>query len=237
MQRSDGRFPVQLRPFSITSKVIPYCFSSVAVEVCGTRVVCCIRGPQQLTSEFRPHKGKVSCTVHFAPFVAGGAVENKNNSSASKKYAAGVEKELALILEGITEQWVLLETLPQLQLEALFEVLSVDGCVLSALVSALNAALILGGLDVVDIVASSTVASMMSKGEGDAMVLVCDPTLGELVAATSHCTVVACTSTGQILYVNCDGPTTVEVCSGLVNAAVECCRYQREVVVSQLNLE
>lgn len=217
--RVDGRQALELRPLFITSGPMgPNSTTSIsACAECGdSRVVCSLRGPQQLTSEPRGHRGKVVCSVTYAPYAGA-----KRRAPTARQTAA--TKDVDLILEGIAEQVVCLTAIPQIQFELVFHILSSDdNGDLAALTAAMILSLTRASIPVSDIVAAAT-AVLMPNGT-----VACDPTEQELLDSTASCIVVAGTSTGECCYARHSGNVDFSVATQLMETAVAGAMLRRD---------
>ncbi len=178
-----------------------------------------------LTVEQRGSKGKISVRVRRAPFVVcdeqSGALQAGADSGAH-------DLALAAALEGILEQTVLLEAIPQLLFELSIEIVGSSVADLPCAAIAANTALIHAGLQCMDVVAGTTVALC-----GDGSVLF-DPRQEELAAAKALCTVCACSGTGAVVYVLQRGAVDAVAALELVEAAAAACVALRETICAQL---
>lgn len=224
--RADGRQPLEVRPLYVTSGSHVSSSGSISACVeCGeSRVMCSLRGPQQLVSEPRGQRGKVVCSVTYAPYA--GATRK-----APTARQANATKDVDLMLEGIAEQMVCLEDIPQIQFELVFHVLSSDD---NGDVAALTAAMVMSlakaCIPLKDVVAASTTALMPSG------VVTSDPTAQELLESTASCTVVAGTSTGDICYARHSGNVDVSAALQLLDVAVAGAMLRRDEMRAALTV-
>ena len=205
MSRADGRSPGDLRAPKIQLGVVSDCAGSASVEQGKSHVVCCVRGPVQLTSEYRGAKGKVSVTVSISPFALKTRRDSKSMSSVS------LEKALGYVMEGICEQVVVLESFPQLcfELSAVVilseaqgrggdkgeaDVLAAD---IGALSTAVCAALTAAGVELKDVFTGVSMATLQQANANNCQQVV-DPTGDELSSATSVSSFVVGTSTSAV---------------------------------------
>ncbi len=225
-KRSDFRQTDELRPaFVAVGRIGASAAGGSAVEYGGSRVLCSVRGPMHLTSEQRGSKGKVSVRVRRPPF--GGSSSQALPSGGSGHDGAN-DHALSEILEGILEQTVLLESIPQLLFELSVEIIGAGVGDLPCATIAVNAALIYAGVRCIDIVAGATVALC---GDGS---MLFDPCQEELGQAKASCTVCACTGTGALTYVLQRGAVDAVAALALVEAATAACVSLRESICSQL---
>lgn len=223
--RPDGRQLLQLRPLYVASgSNVSHSGSISACVECGdSRVVCSLRGPQQLVSEPRGHRGKIICSVTYAPYA--GATRKVQTARQ-----AALTKDIDLMLEGIAEQVVCLEEIPQIQFELIFHVVSSDD---NGDVAALTAAMVMSlakaSIPMTDVVAASTTALMPSG------VVTCDPTAQELRDSTASCTVVAATSSGEVCFAKHHGNVDVSAALQLLEFAVSGAMLRRDEMRSALS--
>ena len=225
-KRSDGRKSTELRPTFVAVGRIGGNALGSAVEIGGSRVVCVVRGPMQLTAEQRGSKGKVSVRVKRAPFAV-------PRSAAAARAAGGrpddSDHALSSVLESILEQTVLLESIPQLLFELTVEIISSDSADLACSIVAVNTALVHAGVQCVDIIAGATVA-LCADGS-----FLFDPAADEMDGTKALCTVCACTGTAALAYVSHRGAVDPVVALSLVEAATAGCVTMRDTICSQLH--
>ncbi|CUG89408.1 Hypothetical protein, putative [Bodo saltans] len=143
---------------------------------------------------------------------------------------AALTKDIDLMLEGIAEQVVCLEEIPQIQFELIFHVVSSDD---NGDVAALTAAMVMSlakaSIPMTDVVAASTTALMPSG------VVTCDPTAQELRDSTASCTVVAATSSGEVCFAKHHGNVDVSAALQLLEFAVSGAMLRRDEMRSALS--
>jgi len=71
-KRLDGRYPEQLRPLTVRTKIVSRAPGSSFVQVGGNKVVCSVYGPRsgstRTASRAYNALGTVSCEINYAPF-------------------------------------------------------------------------------------------------------------------------------------------------------------------------
>jgi ribonuclease PH len=184
-----------------------------------------------LTMEQRGSKGKVSVRVRRAPFVVsdeghGGALQAPPPRPLGGDSCS--DHALAVALEGILEQTVLLATMPQLLFELSIDIVGSSVADLPCAAIAANAALLHAGVQCADVLAGATVALC-----ADGSVLF-DPRQEELATATALCTVCACTGTGALVHVVHRGAVDAVAALALVEAAAAACVSLRDSICTQL---
>lgn len=236
MTRIDGRSPTDIRASSIVTGIIANSCGSACAQIGGNKVVCSIRGPLQLTTEYRGNKGKIVCNVSYAPFALNNGLRlDPQNSSRG----ISSDRDLSFALEGICEQVVVLETFPQLYYELNFVVLSSEGGDdLPVLCSAACSALLQAGVEMSDVFAGSSSAlcsdpELHSSGPSSSSpTIIVDPSYAERLSCPAVCSVVATTSTGKTLFYSHEGSTRPETISSMFQHAVAGCIAQRETLVN-----
>lgn len=203
-----------VRPIHLAVNMLANCHSSCCVEVGGTRVICALKAPQQLTQEYRGDRGRITCDVH-RPTLRGDDT---------------LEQDLSLALEGVVEQLVVLESLPQLLLETVLEVVADEGggTLFDALSTALAATLAAGGVEMLDVFSSCT-AALLDDGT-----LSADVTAGEERRAKVMVTVCAGLHTQTLGYVHHQGSAEAETLEQLVELALAGCEARAPHILSQL---
>lgn len=219
MKRLDGRQSTEaVRAIHVAVNVLANCHSSACVEIGQTRVLCGVRPPQQLVQEYRGTRGRVSCHVHrTAASAAAGA--GQDNSA---------DRDMALALEGVAEQAVVLERIPQLLVEVLIEVVHDDGAVWDAAATALSAALTAGGVEMYDTV---TACSAAVRPDG---AIVVDLTQEEEAAATARVVVCGGLSLGGVYYMCHQGACEAATMGQLVQAATKGMQLRKSLLLEQM---
>ena len=215
MARADGRDERAIRALHLCRDFHADCASSSCVEIGDNRVLCVVRGPFQLISEQRGSRGRVFCAVDVT--------DSESNSSV----AAISGDFLSLALESVAEHVALLEAFPQLAFSCRLHVLSSDGADLSALCTALCAALISAGVELKNLFSAGT-AALSCDGT-----VILDPTAAELASSMAFCSVVA-TASGDICHVTHKGHTSPSVLSLLMGSATEVCMARKDEIKAQL---
>lgn len=209
----------------IALNILGHCHSSACVELGRTRVLCIVRRPQQLIQEYRGTRGRVSCQLHRAP--SGAAAATTGSGTLSDDLSHG-DRDMALALEGVAEQLVVLESIPQLLVEVVIEVVSDDGGVWDAASTAMAAALAVGGFEMYDLFSSCS-AGLLSDGS-----IVTDMTSSEVRNALV--TVEACTAltTGDIAFLSHHGTCEFATLMELTQAAMKGVQVRRSSIVKQI---
>lgn len=214
--RADGRQQRELRPLFLVANCLTNCVSSACAEVGGSRVVACLRGPQQLTTEARGHRGKVICSVNKSTY----AEARRENAHFHRTLQL---KELDVVLEGIAEQIVCLETLPQLQLELTFDITTHDAAgELTALVATMVVCLANAGVAMKELACAGS-AALMSDGT-----LCLDPSVDEHAGAVAVCNVVVLGRTGEVCFANTSGNVDAAVALDLLDTAASAAEARRQ---------
>lgn len=216
MKRPDGRQSTEaVRAIHVATNMLANCHSSACVEVGQTRVLCGVRPPQQLVQEYRGTRGRVSCQLRRTSALAAAA----DNSA---------DRDMALALEGVAEQVVVLERIPQLLVEVLIEIVHDDGAVWDAAATALSAALTAGGVELYD---TFTACSAAVRPDG---AIVADLTLEEEAAATARVVVCGGLSLGGVYYMCHQGACEAATMSQLVQTATKGMQLRKPLLLEQL---
>ncbi|CBH18117.1 exosome-associated protein 4, putative [Trypanosoma brucei gambiense DAL972] len=221
MERSHGRrSPDEVRYPHIVLNVLGQSYSSACIEVGSTRVVCAVHHPQQLIDEYRGSRGRVACTV-------------RRSSRAQKHglaFRADVtpEKDLALALEGVVEQAVVLEKIPQLLVEVVVEILAEDGGLWDAIATGVCAALASGGFEMYDTF-SACGAALLPDGS-----IVTDPSATEWNTAKATAVTCAMLNSGNMCFTAQRGSCEPTTALDLVTAALKGTLARKNVISSQL---
>lgn len=204
-----------VRPAYIALNVISNCLSSSAVEIGNTRVICAVRPPQQLVQEYRGDRGRVACEV-------------RRVSSGGKKEDQIIEKDLSLAIEGVLEELVMLESMPQLLIEVTLQIICEDGALWDTLTTALSTALAAGGIALKSLFSSCT-AALLEDGS-----VVVDVRKEEERKARVIVVVCASLFSKQIAYMKHQGATEISTLQQLVHTALDGAQARSEHIVSQL---
>lgn len=207
--------PKEVRPLHIAVNVLSSCHSSAAVEIGNTRVLCAVKRPQQLVQEYRGDRGRIACEVHRV-------------TSSGEKDDDTRELDLSLALEGVTEQLVRLETIPQLLVEVTLEIVQEDGALWDALSTALATALAVGGFEMWDMFSACT-AALLDDGS-----MIVDVRKAEEAHVTAMVTVCSALTTKQIAYVHHLGTTDLSIMSDLVHSALSGSEARKEHFLAQV---
>ncbi|KPA81557.1 putative exosome-associated protein 4 [Leptomonas pyrrhocoris] len=218
MKRLDGRQSTEtVRAIHVVTNVLANCHSSACVEIGQTRVLCGVRPPQQLVQEYRGTRGRVSCQLHRTS-ASSSAVAEDNSA----------DRDMALALEGVAEQAVVLERIPQLLVEVLIEVVHDDGALWDAATTALSAALTAGGVELYD---TFTACSAAVRADG---AIVADLTREEEAAATARVVVCGGVSLGGLYYVCHQGACEAATMGQLVQAATKGMQVRKALLLEQI---
>lgn len=220
MKRADGREALEaVRAIHVATNVLANCHRSACVEIGQTRVLCGVRPPQQLVQEYRGTRGRVSCQVHRGSASAAASQSSLDNSS---------ERDMALALEGVAEQVVVLDRIPQLLVEVLIDIIHDDGAAWDAAATALCAALTAGGIEVYD---TFTACSAALRHDG---AIVVDLTRDEEATATASVVVCSGLSLGGLYYCCHQGVCEPATISQLVLAAVKGMQVRKAPLLEQI---
>eukprot|EP00796_Vickermania_ingenoplastis_P011040 gene11040-7673_t len=195
-----------------------HCHSSSCVEVGDTRVICAVRPPQQLVQEYRGDRGRVVCEVHRV-------------TSAGQRDDETLELDLALALEGVAEQLVMLEDLPQLLIEVTLEIIRDEGAIWDALSTALAVALAAGGFGMLDLFSSCS-AALLDDGA-----VVVDVTRDEEERARASVTVCSSLNSNQIVFMRHCGSVETSTLSQLVHTALSGTQARKEGILKEIRAQ
>ncbi|ESL07932.1 exosome-associated protein 4 [Trypanosoma rangeli SC58] len=224
MERSCGReAPDKVRYPHIVLDVLGQCHSSACVELGNTRVICAVHHPQQLVDEYRGNRGRVACTVRRS------ASAGSHIAGSAPRCVVTPEKDMSLALEGVAEQVVLLEKIPQLLVEVVVEIIAEDGGVWDAVTTCMSAALVSGGFDMYDMFSACS-SALLRDGA-----VVMDPDAAEESNAQASVLVCMMLNSGDICYTkhrgSCEPGTVLE----LIASAMKGCLARKSAIATQLN--
>ncbi|ORC91312.1 exosome-associated protein 4 [Trypanosoma theileri] len=222
MKRSYGRnSPEEVRCPHIALDVLGQCHSSACVEIGNTRVICAVHHPQQLVDEYRGNRGRVACTVRRSTSAA--------QRGLNARAVVTPEKDMALALEGVAEQVMMLEKIPQLLVEVVVEILAEDGAVWDAVTTSMSAALARGGFEMYDIFSACS-AALLQDGA-----LVTDPDAGEEGNARATALVCMMLNSGEVCYLLHRGLCEPGTVTELVTSALKGGLSRRSEISTQLS--
>eukprot|EP00758_Cryptobia_borreli_P015402 Tbor_TRINITY_DN6021_c3_g3::TRINITY_DN6021_c3_g3_i1::g.11146::m.11146/K12587/MTR3, EXOSC6; exosome complex component MTR3 len=249
--RREGRQLNEVRIPIISKSLVCNTAGSSFIEIGqGVKVACSVRGPLQLTSEYRGGKGKVICGVSIAPFAQSGGRRDPNIG----RHAVSPVEELAFVFEGICEQIVVLEKYPQLCFELNCVILqsesnkgsssgnagaAASGVIRSgdmvALTAGICSAFVNAGIEIHDLFAATTVIAVeQNPKDSKSLTFIVDPLPCEIASAVSMTTVISGTRTGKVMYLLQEGTVPVAAMGEMLELCVEGCKAQRTALTEQL---
>lgn len=240
----------EVRALHLALNPLAHGHSSACVEIGSTRVLCLVRPPQQLVHEYRGDRGRVSCRLersvrssidavagHAAPSTAhrprsrrGLSRHSRHRTGQAMVSMSDAElKAMGLALEGVAEQLVMLDAVPQLLIEVVLVILRDDGgAVWDAASTAMAAALARGGFAMWDL-CSACSAGVLCDGS-----LVCDLDASEQAEARVTVTVCVSLTRGGVVYMNCRGMCEPSTLTQLTQAAMRGVTCRRESLLTQM---
>ncbi|KEG09047.1 putative exosome-associated protein 4, putative,3 exoribonuclease [Trypanosoma grayi] len=221
MERSCGRrSPDEVRHPHIALNILGQCHSSACVELGNTRVICAVHHPQQLVDEYRGNRGRVACTVRRSTAAS--------HHAPTFRTIVTPEKDMALALEGVAEQVVVLEKIPQLLVEVVVEILAEDGGLWNAVAISMSAALASGGFDMYDVFSACS-SALLRDGA-----MVADPDGAEGSNAQATAVVCVMLNSGDICYSSHQGACEPGTVSDLLSSAMKGALSHRAAISAQL---
>ena len=212
----DGRFPEQMRSFSIRPSVIPQSKGSCYLELGNTKLTCAIYGPRgtgKIGKTFLD-QGNVYCEVDILPFASDKRRPYQRESD---------EQELSRQLQEALETVVRRETFPNAVVDVYINIIEDDGSVLAASITAASVALSLAGIQQLDTLTACTAVFTPSSP-------LIDPTGFEQSSASSQMTVALMANSGEIAQIALVGPCEdVLMREGLALATDGCAAIYEQV--------
>mmetsp|Transcript_4159 Transcript_4159/g.15684 ORF Transcript_4159/g.15684 Transcript_4159/m.15684 type:complete len:287 (+) Transcript_4159:48-908(+) len=158
-KRSDGRRAEEFRPLYMKTNVLQTCQGSAYVELKQTKVICAVRGPNQLpafeTAQFSS-KGKLNVQVLEAPYAKEGfsrdQTQEKGGTLTKILKQRQKQEELSLFVSDALQSAMMLDHFPKCSIDLTLTILEDCGSSLSACVIAASLALASGGIPVKDLV-------------------------------------------------------------------------------------
>ena len=182
---------------------------SCYVETSGTKLVCAVYGPRDyIRRQQYSNTGRLSCEVNFAPF----------SRQSRVKPQADAEKELRNRLVEAIQCAVCLDSFPKAQVDIYVTVLEDNGSTLSHAIVASSIALADAGIEMFDMVTSSS----LIFNEDSYLI---DPCSREIAHATTQgsLTLAFLPSLNQVSCLLSDGQCDIEDSKKLINVAIEAC--------------
>ena len=188
----DGRFPEQMRAFSMRPSVITTAKGSCYLEIGKTKLTCAIYGPRgtgKIGKTFLD-QGNVYCEVDLLPFAS----EKRRPFQREAE-----EQELSKLLQEALETVVRRDTFPNSVVDVYINVIEDDGGVLAAAITAASVSLSLAGIQQLDtLIACSTLCTQTCP--------LIDPSRFELDSpSASKMTVAIMANTGEIAQIFLNG--------------------------------
>ncbi|CAI9720398.1 Hypothetical predicted protein [Octopus vulgaris] len=148
-KRWDSRLFNQMRPTFLRAGVVSQAKGSAYIELNKTKVICAVYGPREVTrrEEFSM-KGQLTCELKFATFSCKLRRQHQPDSQ---------EKDYSIQLLEALEPAVCLHKFPKAQVNVYATVLENDGSILAAAITAASVALAYAGIEMYDLVVSTSV--------------------------------------------------------------------------------
>lgn len=212
----DGRFPEQMRSFTMRPNVISQAKGSCYLEIGNTKLTCAVYGPRgtgKIGKTFLD-QGNVYCEVDLLPFAS----EKRRPYQREPE-----EQELSKLLQEALETVVRRETFPNAVVDVYVNVIEDDGSVLAAAITAASVSLSLAGIQQLDtLVASSTVCTSACP--------LLDPTRSEQDSFPSKMTVAVMANSGDIAQIFMDGGCEDVIRREAITLSFEACQAIYEQV-------
>ena len=155
--RLDGRRPTELRSFTCDINVLQgkkNVDGSALFEIGGSKVLASVMGPREALDKTllsaEADQGFLSVRIHAAAFSSAGGERRARNERRLLEWSR--------LVEGTFASAMMTDTFPRSLVDVFVEVLNADGSVLSAIVNAVNLAVIDAGIPMRDHVVAVTVA-------------------------------------------------------------------------------
>lgn len=244
---SYRRNPAAVRAPHVAVNILRNCHSSCCVELGQTRVICAISPPQQLIHEYRGKRGRIAVHLHHAMNSINNDNSSKHNSNndivstftpstSSFLFLASrddnlnnTDRALALALQGVAEQVVNLNSIPQLLVQVFIEVIHDDGAVLDAATLAMSSALAQGQFEMKDMFAACSAGVMKCGGQ-----IVTDLRHYEEMQASVQVNVVTTLTTNRIVYFTQCGSCEPTTLLQLMETAMNGVQQRKQFWLSQL---
>jgi len=180
--RKDDRALVQFRPIYIKTGIISQASGSAYLEFQNCKIVAAVYGPRQTSKMEFSERGKLNCEFKHMSF----ACEKRRNYQQDKE-----EKEFSTLMDQALEVSVMLDKYPKSVVDIFVTIIQADGSVLSSAITCASMALADAGVEMFDLVASCTVATVSGQ-------VVLDPTSAEEVQQTSSITIAYMPSLNEV---------------------------------------
>ncbi|KAJ8331419.1 hypothetical protein BDV3_000787 [Batrachochytrium dendrobatidis] len=210
-QRADKRRPDQIRPIYTKAGTIPQANGSAYIETGNLKVICAVYGPRQSSSrQLSSSTGTLQCDFKFAPF----------SGEKRKGYVKDdQEKEFSMVLEQALTPSIRLENYPKFTIQVFVIVLENDGSMsaLAAAISCASLALANAGIEMLDMVAASSIAYF-----GESM-LCLDVSLKEEMVQDGAMLVSYMPSLNEVTHLIQTGLATTSQCTKAIELGVDAC--------------
>jgi len=181
--REDGRKLDEIRPMYLRAGIVQKANGSSYIETSGTKLVCAVYGPRD---HIRKHdfssKGHVTCSLTYSPFSRKERIIDHNDTQS---------KELSSIIVEALSSAICIESYPKAFIDIYINVLEDNGNALSHAIIASSIALADAGIEMLDLVTSS---SMVFNDKIECL----DPTAKEL----NHPSIVGSLTLGYLPSLN-----------------------------------
>mmetsp|Transcript_20010 Transcript_20010/g.49023 ORF Transcript_20010/g.49023 Transcript_20010/m.49023 type:complete len:291 (+) Transcript_20010:183-1055(+) len=215
-KRSGDRKQYQLRPPFMRVGAVSQATGSAYVETDGVKVICGVYGPTSNARAAFSDKGSFSCAFEFAPF----ACAHRRTRDDERE-----EKAISILLQEAVTVSIQLDKFPKSLLTASVVVLEAGTGYLGATITCISLALADSGVELYDLVASTSVGLI-----GPSMFV--DPSEDEQERDDfSGSVLLACMpSLRQITYINQDGRIDAKLAQDMVQLCSEGCSRIHELM-------
>uniref|UniRef100_A0A914WPC5 Exoribonuclease phosphorolytic domain-containing protein n=1 Tax=Plectus sambesii TaxID=2011161 RepID=A0A914WPC5_9BILA len=220
---SDRQNTANMRPFFIRANVLESAKGSAYIEMGNTKLVCSVDGPKEITvssdSGDAYSEGILNVRVKFAVF----SHQERTVSDADAHRRIGdpteLETKLAANIQDGLSPAVCLDRIPRAQIDINCTILEDQGGVLSAALICASSALADAGIDMYDLVLSSSLAVV----DNDQMIV--DPSTTCLAdkPISGSVTVALMPSLNQVVTCEQSGACSPETLRKAIRLATECC--------------
>eukprot|EP01124_Arcella_intermedia_P007852 TRINITY_DN14868_c0_g1_i1.p2 TRINITY_DN14868_c0_g1~~TRINITY_DN14868_c0_g1_i1.p2 ORF type:complete len:244 (+),score=1.84 TRINITY_DN14868_c0_g1_i1:67-798(+) len=143
--RIDGRRPNELRQMKVRMGLFSRADGSVYYQQGNTKLLVAVYGPREVSKAKAGDAATINCEFVMAPFGAGERRKRRGDRRA---------EDIALVVKQVFEAVVMVDLLPNSQIDVYINAIQVDGGVKCAAINAATLALIDAGIPMTDFVAA-----------------------------------------------------------------------------------
>lgn len=154
--RYDGRRIGELRKISIEINNVPDADGSCIFTLGNTKVLATVYGPNDLLRVKNPLQASISVEYNVAPYAGNERRLPASSQPQVGQIANNTCKEYSIELKKLFDSVIMLHKWPNSSIQISVTVLSDQGSAFSTSINAITVALMMAGIDMIDLVTAST---------------------------------------------------------------------------------